>query len=495
MHVPRVSSHIEHALATFAIAAAAQVLGGPLAGRGFPPAEDEPVAGSAGVGDPYFPELGNGGYDVLHYALELDVDPVANHIDAVATLDATAEVALASFHLDFAGLEIASVAVDGAPAAFTREGSELVVTPARPLARASAFQVVVRYSGTPVPTPVPGIPIAGVGWLHFGDRVFTLSEPSGSMTWYPVNNHPRDKATYDFRVTVPAGWVAAANGRLLSAVHEAEKSSFHFRASDPMASYLATLNVAPFVVKELLGPGGLPLTFYFPEETPEEARDAFDRTPELCEALIEWFGPYPFETYGGVLMGERLGAALETQTLPVYGGRRPGIEVQVHELAHQWFGNSVTIHSWKDIWLAESFASYATWLWVERETGADALAASLEGRYRFLCRNANELPGDPGAERMFGSAVYVRGPLALHALRLRIGDEAFFGSLRAFAQRFGGRTATTEDFVLVCEELAGAELDPFFQAWLYTPGIPDIPEAALACADFPAQAPGERRER
>ncbi len=446
--------------------------------------DDPPVAGARGIGDPYYPDLGNGGYDTLHYELVLAVDPVANHLDAVATIDAMAEVSLASFHLDLAGLEVEAILVDGAPAAFQRDGHELMIEPERALAGGSRFQVVVRYSGSPQTVPVPGIPVDGVGWMHFEDRVFTLSQPSGSMTWYPVNNHPRDKATYEFRVTVPETYVVAANGILVSnEEREDGRRTFHFRASDPMASYLATMNVAPFEVREMEGPGGLPLTFYAPIDAREGALDDFDRTPELLEVLTEWFGPYPFESCGGVIMNESFGAALETQTIPVYGGREAGIGTQVHELAHQWFGNSVSVDSWRDLWLSESFASYAGWLWREREDGSEELDARLRRQYEFLCRRGDQAPADPGAERLFGLGVYLRGPMALHALRLRIGDEPFFEVLRTFAARYRNATATTADFTSLAEEISGADLGELFEGWLYGSEIPDLPEAELSCAE------------
>ena len=436
--------------------------------------------GSAGYHDPYFPRLGNGGYDVEHYKVVLTVDPVANTLRGSATIAALAEQPLARFNLDLFGLEVSSIKVNGENAKFVREDHELVITPLVPLQSGQQFEAQVFYAGTPVVVPLAGIPVDGIGWMHEGELVITMSEPTGAMNWYPCNNHQRDKATHEFDITVPEEFTVAANGILKSIQTGEGTRRFHFVASDPMATYLATVNVGRFDVEEQVGPNDMPLTYYFPPATKEEIRESFRRTPEMITTLENWFGSYPFESYGGVVAGAGPPAALETQTLPVYGGTDPGISVQIHELAHQWFGNSVSFDTWRDLWLAESFASYAEWLWSIEQGEEDSLDDRVRRYYGFLSGAEHELMGDPGKDHLFGLGVYVRGPVALHALRLKIGDEAFFTTLKTWTATFRGKTATAEDFIALVEERSGQDLASFFEAWLYETELPEIPELGLS---------------
>jgi len=436
--------------------------------------------GSAGYNDPYFPRLGNGGYDVEHYKVVLSVDPVANTLRGSTTITAIAEQPLARFNLDLFGLEVSSIKVDGENARFVREDHELVITPLVPLESGAKFEVQINYAGTPQVVPLVGLPVEGIGWMHEEELVITMSEPHGAMNWYPCNNHQRDKATHEFDITVPTEFTVAANGILKSIQTLETTRRFHFVASDPMATYLATVNVGIFEVEEQVGPNELPLTYYFPPATEEEIREGFRRTPEMITTLEEWFGPYPFECYGGVVAGAGPPAALETQTLPVYGGSTPGIGVQIHELAHQWFGNSVSFHTWSDLWLAESFASYAEWLWSAEHGEEGSLEERVRRYYGFLSGAEYELMGDPTPDHLFGLGVYVRGPVALHALRLEIGDEAFFSTLKTWTSTFRGKTASAEDFIALVEERSGQDLRSFFEGWLYESELPEIPELGLS---------------
>ena len=436
--------------------------------------------GSAGYNDPYFPRLGNGGYDVEHYKVVLTVDPVANTLRGSTTITAIAEQPLALFNLDLFGLEVSSIKVDGENAKFAREDHELVITPFVSLESGAKFETQVNYAGTPEVVPLAGIPVDGIGWMHEGELVITMSEPTGAMNWYPCNNHQRDKATHEFDITVPADFTVAANGILKSIQTGDGTRRFHFVASDLMATYLATVNVGRFDVEEQSGPNDMQLTYYFPPATKEEIRESFRRTPEMITTLEEWFGPYPFECYGGVVAGAGPPAALETQTLPVYGGTEPGIGVQIHELAHQWFGNSVSFDTWRDLWLAESFASYAEWLWSVEEGEEGSIAERVQRYYGYLSAAEVELMGDPGTDNLFGLGVYMRGPVALHALRLKIGDEAFFSTLKTWTATFRGKTASAEDFIALAEERSAQDLASFFEGWLYESELPEIPELGLS---------------
>jgi len=449
-----------------------------------------PGVGAAGIGDPDFPELGNGGYDVQTYDLDLDVAMPEGALEAVARIRAAATEDLEAFHLDLHGLEVGAVEVDGSPAAFERDDGELVVRPAAALRAGASFEVLVRYSGVPRVVPDPSVPfLPGVGWFHTDSGTYVMSECSGASSWFPCNDHPLDKATFRLEVTAPKPWMVAANGVLREERDEGERRTFVFEAADPMATYLATVNVSRLERETSTGPNGLPLVFYYPPDATEREREPFGKTAEMIARFEELFGPYPFESFGNLLTPERLGGALETQTLPVYS-RGSGEGTVAHELAHQWFGNSVSLRRWRDMWLNEGFASYAEWLWREHTRGAEAFQSQVERSYRTLRRSGVGSPASPPVGELFGPRTYGRGALALHMLRREVGDETFFRVLRTWCERFHDGTADTAAFVALSEEVAGRDLDAFFDAWLFSETLPEVPEWERAGPDE-----GRRRRR
>src|SRR5829696_8365188 len=213
--------------------------------------------GSPGLGDPFFPLAGNGGYDVSHYALALDYERADNRLEGSATISATATEALDRFDLDLRGFAISRLEVDGRPATFTRDGQELQITPRGRLAAGSAFTVRVDYAGTPAVVTDPDGSIEG--WAPTDDGAIVVNEPQGSPAWFPVNDNPRDKATYDFAITVPEGITALANGVLVSSASSGGKTTWRWRETDPMASYLATATNGRFDLEQQIGPNGLPI--------------------------------------------------------------------------------------------------------------------------------------------------------------------------------------------------------------------------------------------
>lgn len=464
----------------------------PAVAPGSPPAETptlpgEPSAGGAGLGDSLYPDLGNAGYDVEHYTLELDVRDVdTSELAGVATIRAVASDDLASFNLDLSGLDVSAVDVDGAAAEFRRDGRELTVTPAVPLRAGAGFTVSIEYGGVPSAVQSRAIPVR-VGWVNPGGGMsYVISEPEGAATFYPVNDHPLDKATYTFRVRVPKPFGVAANGVLTEAVDEGERTTYVWEAASPMASYLVTINIAEFELEEEAAPTGLPLRNYYASGLPPETRTAFDRQGEMLDFFDDLFGPYPFEVYGAVVMNTPLGTALETQTLSIFGSDVVDIDdisntenTVAHELAHQWFGNAVSLADWSDIWLNEGFARYAEGLWVERNGGPEALTQWVSAQHAFLAQRAGELtpPAEPPGDNLFNASVYIWGALALHALRLELGDATFFDVLRAYAARFEHGNARTADFIDVAEEVSGRALGDFFATWVYGDELP--PAAAL----------------
>jgi aminopeptidase N len=450
--------------------------------------------GEAGIGDDYYPELGNGGYDSQHYTLDLAWDDTTNMLSGTVTIEGVATQDLSAFNLDFEGFEIDGIQVNDVDAAFERDGRELTVEPAEPLVNGEAFTVAVTYKG------VPGEGVEGYelttlfarGWNRYEGGVFVASEPDGAALWFPANDHPLDKATFTFVITVPKAYGVAANGLLQNVADNGDTVIYTWTTTSLMAPYLATVNIGNFIEQTDRTSDGLPIRNYFPADSSNRTITAFDRTPQMVDFFSDTFGAYPFEAYGVVVVDTELYFALETQTLSLFGSQvevGPGgaETVIAHELAHQWFGNSVSLAEWKDIWLNEGFATYASFLWWEYIEGRRVLDAIVSDTYLGL---ANPMfafggyppPGAPSPDDLFNPNVYQRGALALHALRLKVGDGAFFDILRTYYDRFKYANARTEDFIGVAEEISGQELSDFFDAWLYQEDLPDIPEMGLTAA-------------
>lgn len=447
--------------------------------QGAPTAElSAPRPGAADVGDPYFPGVGNGGYDVQHYDVSLDVEMEKGAVEAVVKIDAVAIHALSSFNLDFVGLKVEAIDVDGEPAEFRRDGRELIIDPAEPIAMGESFAVTVKYSGIPAPAPDPSVEMLGfegTGWFKTTSGIYILSECIGAAGWLPCNDHPTDKATFTFRVRVPKVYVVAANGLLIEEKKDGDSKIYLWKASDPMATYLATIDIAPFKVQVKKGPWGIPLRLYYPIGASKKELKVFDRTREMLQFFAKHFGPYPFEAYGGVLSYETIGGALETQTIPVYS-RYTGEETVAHEMAHMWFGDCVSPARWQDMWLNEGFAVYAEWMWRAHTDGSEALENEVKSKYRYARRASIGPPPTPGVRWLFAGPTYVRGPLVLHALRQEVGQKKFFEILQGWVKEHFNGTATTEDFVAFCNRMNGESLDPLFATWLYGKVVPPVPE-------------------
>jgi len=438
-----------------------------------------PRPGAAGIGDPYFPDMGNGGYDALHYDLTLVVDPAAQKIEGVSLMQARATQALSSFHLDFEQLTIEELLVDGLPAAYEHDEDELVVTPARPLPAGAEFSVQVTYRGRPLPSSDPDVL---AGWFWTAGVGTAAAEPFGAQTWFPANDHPLDKATYRLQVTVPRPLVAASNGVLVELIQEDESITYVWQARDPMASYLVTVSIDEYEVYETETSGGLPLVSFFPAGEGAAVVAAVGPTEAMIGYFEELFGPYPFETYGVIaVQGQLPGfAALETQTRSLFFDVPLDEDILAHELAHQWFGDSVSLETWQDLWLKEGAATYAEFLWMERSEGRAAVDEVVARLHEEMARSARAgfytPPGEPSPDDLYSFAVYQGGAVVLHALRTRVGDAAFFRTLQIYTERYAYANASTADLVSVAEEASGQELSDFFQAWLYGSPPPDLPQ-------------------
>jgi peptidase M1-like protein/immune inhibitor InhA-like protein len=649
--------------------------------------------GAKGVGDPYFPLDGNGGYDVEHYALELRFDPATGELEGIATITAAATQNLSRFNFDFDGLTVRSITVDGNPAKWNRARGELTVRPQAGILDGTEFEVVVEYDGVPEAL----VEFGGTsGFMQTEDGVMVLGQPHVASTWFPANDHPIDKASFSFSITAPQDLEVVANGILEGTTTAGGLTTWDWEATDPMATYLASMAIGEFDVRQYqigslpvwdaidsttLEPSGTPRTgtrfalsqsanssykrltrtidvpaggatvsfwvdrsteefwdFFFveahtpgqddwttlpdlnghstqitplgfvPEEHPfllhyltcdvvfepcdpegttgewwassgfsdgyEEwtvdlsawsggavelsfaletdvslpfhgvfvddveastgegstsfeddgnpldgwavtgppatspgndndwivgstgdapanfgvvAEQSFERQGDIIAFEEGLFGPYPFQATGGVLDEGPFQFALEVQTRPVYATaffndpNEPDDSVVVHELAHQWVGDSLAVERWSEIWLNEGFATYTEWLWSEHE-GLGTAQEIFDGTYDGIPAEDpfwSVVIGDPGPESMFDFAVYARGAMTLHQLRLAVGDADFFEILQTWTTSNAGGHVTTDDFIALAEDVSGQQLDDLFETWLFTDTKPVLEQTSL----------------
>ena len=460
-----------------------------------PASAAEPSPGAPGVGDPYYPDYGNGGYDVSHYDLRLKYQPKNDKLEGTATLLTNATQDLSRFNLDFA-LDVSEVRVNGNKAEFATSGAhELEVTPAKPLKKGEQATVVVRYSGTPSKVEVNGF----TSWSRTKDGAVAANEPESAWWWFPSNDHPTDKASYDVSVAVPDGTQAISNGTLQSQKSTAGWTRWAWRSRSPQATYLTTLAVGKFDITKSETDSGIPVINAYSKDLGEDAgaaRASVERTGEIAEWLEGYFGTYPFEALGGFVPKTDTTFALETQTRPFYSPNfKNGANTSVvaHELAHQWYGDNVSVRQWKDIWINEGFASYAQWLWSEDqgEGTVQELADYAYASYPADDEFWTVKPGDPGAENQFHDAVYDRGAMALQALRNKIGDKDFFAILKGWPQQHAGGDSTVKEFIAYAEKVSGEKLGKLFDTWLFTPEKPAAGPSGKASKGLAAKAPAQ----
>lgn len=426
--------------------------------------------GASGLRDPYFPKLGNGGYDVTHYDLTLDVDPDGQTLRGTAEITARATQDLSSFNLDLAGLTVDSATVEGRPAAVNRAGNELTLrtdaTVEDRLHKGETFRAVVHYSGSP--QTITDADDSEEGWLPTDDGALALGEPTGSMAWFPGNHHPSDKASYDLTVTVPKGLTAVSNGVPAGPpTTKGDRTTYRWRTAEPMASYLATLAVGRFTTKTSTMPGGITVFTAVDPESAGASAATLARVPEVVAWEAEHFGPYPFSSTGAIVdrKGDS-GYALETQNRPFFPGP-PSIGLLVHEMAHQWFGDSVTPESWRDMWLNEGLATYAEWLWEEEKEDTPA-QESFDEAYDDDANWAFPPADPPSAADISEQPVYGRGAMVIHKIREAVDDdEEFFALLAGWTKAHRHGNASTKDFNAYVEKATGQDLSDLWQDWLY----------------------------
>jgi aminopeptidase N len=435
------------------------------------------VKGSAKkVVDDYLPKNGDLSYQVARYDLDLEYKVAINRLSGSATITAVTLNELEQFTLDLStALTVSKVSVNGIRAAqFSSRGGKLRVGLASKLAAGAVLSIVVRYGGSPRPLRSLW---GDVGFEELSDGVLVAGQPNGAATWFPCNDHPSAKAAFHIRVSTESRYLVVANGKLVSRRARASQTVWTYEQPEPTSTYLATLQIGVYEMARLARTP-VPIQAALPERLRSDFERSFARQPEMMTLFIDLFGPYPLANgYTVVVTDDPLEIPLEAQGISIFGanhcdGTRAGERLIAHELAHQWFGNSVTARRWRDIWLHEGFACYAEWLWSEHSGGpsADALAR----RHHALLRHEPQdlLLTDPGPRDMFDDRVYKRGALTLHALRKRLGDERFFALLKDWTNRYRHGTAVTEDFTALAAQYSGDSLRSLWDAWLYSTQVP-----------------------
>ena len=454
-----------------------------------PAAAQQYTAGSSGMGDPFFPLAGNGGYNVGHYDLTIDYDPAKQQLGGHAVIDATATQNLSRFNLDLRNFfAVSRLTVNGEPAAFQfRQQQELVIEPKTFLDKGDDFEVEVDYSGRVKAITDPDKSIEG--FVPTDDGAFVVAEPQGSPGWYPANDNPRDKATFDITLTVPEGNTVMANGDLIEHTSSGDGETWHWRESDPMAPYLATATNGVFQTNFYATASGLPMYDAVdpqtrvrpgdPAPTPELAFERLSGQEETIDYFSDLYGDYPFSTGGGIMdWAPNVFYSLESQSRANYW-RVVGASTVVHEIAHQWFGNAVSLKVWPDIWLNEGFATFSEWIYSEDHGGAtaqenfDDLYAIPSGDPAFEDLWFPAPAALPGPAQLFHTPVYDRGAMTLQALREKIGDTRFFRILRTWYSENRNGNVTTDDFISLAERVSHRQLDGFFDVWLFEEGRPE----------------------
>ena len=444
-----------------------------------------PVVG-AGQGlptaDPYLPGHGDPAWSARHYDLDLSYDLTRNQLRGQAVIDGEVLESTKRLVLDLAHLDVAKVLLDGrAPAKYAVRGNRLVVTARTELAAGAVFTLTVKYAGTP--KPLIDKHHGDAGWEELEDGVIVAGQPHGAPTWFPCNDRPDDKASYRISLAVPHGYTVVSNGLLTSRTRGAGATTWVHEQHEPMSTYLATVQLGRYEVRELESAAGVPVTAAVPADAGEGFEAAFGRNPEMLAYFADLFGPYPFPTYTVVITDDDLEIPLESQSLSTFGRNFMSadwdcVRLVAHELAHQWFGNAVTLRWWKDIWLHEGFACYCEWLWSEESGGDTADERARHHHAKLGDLDQDLVLADPGPELMFDDRVYKRGALTLHALRLTVGDDTFFALLRSWVAEHTGGVVTTSDFISHAVRSVGPDgpdLTDLFVAWLDKTPLPDLP--------------------
>lgn len=440
--------------------------------------------------DPY-PK--NPGIDVLHYTFRLELSDETDRIHGEATLDVQFKVAgIEELRLDLvrasdapgsSGMTVTAVLVEGVTAPYAHAGEELRIGLPAPSEVGQRLRITVSYHGV----PATGLIIAD---NKHGDRTFFSDNwPNKARNWLPTVDHPYDKATCEFVITAPGHYQVISNGVLAEEtdlLNGARRT--HWKQSVPIATWLYVLGVARFAVQYVDEYEGRSIqTWVYPQDRDAGFYDFAVPTKEAMQFYGDRVGPYSYEKLANV-QSNSVAGGMEAATAIFYSDESVTGErstrwrnVIIHEVAHQWFGNSVTEYDWDDVWLSEGFATYFTLLFIEHAYGrGEFLAGLASSRERVLAfhdqRPDYRIVHDNLADmrQVTTSQIYQKGSWTLHMLRGIVGDDAFWRGIQAYYRDHRNGNATTDDFRRAMEEASGEDLSTFFEQWLYSGGIPEF---------------------
>jgi len=426
--------------------------------------------------DSYLPKNGNAGYRVSRYELDLEYKVAINRLSGSATITAVTLTGLQELTLDLSdALTVSKVSVNGKRAAhFACHDRKLRIRLQSKLATGAAMSILVRYGGSPRPFRSLW---GDVGFEELTNGALVAGQPNGAASWFPCDDHPSAKAAYRIQISTENPYRVVANGKLVSRQARAARTTWTYEQPEPTSTYLITLQIGMYEISRL-AKTPVPMQAALPERLRHNFGHDFARQPEMMELFVELFGPYPLANgYTIVVTDDVLEMPLEAQGISIFGanhcdGSRASERLIAHELAHQWFGNSVTARRWRDIWLHEGFASYAEWLWSEHSGGPGAEELGRHYQERLRESPQDLLLADPGPRDMFDDRVYKRGALTLHALRRRLGDEKFFALLIDWTTRYRHGSVITEDFTGLAATYCDESLQQFWDVWLYSTQVP-----------------------
>ncbi len=445
-------------------------------------ASEEPTGPTEGAGgteldvalsepreDSVYPHVGDPSVDALHYDLTLDWDPETDTLTGTEVLTFRSTTTGPSFQLDLGEpLTVKRLTLDGQEVPFEERGKDLVVT--ADVVADQRYELEVAYAGTPAPVSVPTQrdDFSATGFtITDTHETWTMQEPFGAFTWYAVNDQPADKALYDFTLSVPSPWVGVANGALESRTDEGGVTTTSYRLADPAASYLTTLAFGDFEMTEDSSSSGVPITYWTDRDAPPRLLRDLRVGPRAMDWLEERLGPYPFDTFGMVVVDSDSG--METQTMVTLGDTdyTTSSSVVLHELAHHWYGDTVTPDDWRDVWMNEGMAMYLQGMWDAEESGTTIDEVMEEyASYEEPSRAAAGPPADYDPQHFGAGNIYYGPALMWHELRQMIGDERFFEVVRAWPAANLNGSAGRDDYLPWLEEQTGEELTAFFDAWL-----------------------------
>jgi aminopeptidase N len=443
------------------------------------PAASWDAARSTPTADPVYPGYGNPDIDVLSYQLDIGWNPSTKELSGRADLQLRAVKDLSEVKLDFSdAYAIDGVELKGKPGTGTVRGTKLTV-PGQ-VARDEVAGLIVKYHGQPKNVPMPshrsdseplGLTITADGGL------WTMQEPYGASTWYPSNDQPSDKAFFGVEVAVPEGWSGIATG---TPRPRDATSTFGYRTTVPVATYLTTLAVGKYTKEEVAGPHGLPIALWYRKGADDKALPYLRRSPQYLQWLEQRFGPYPFESAGVLMVPSASGMETQgmiTMGLPQYGSDaafKSGFDADLlHEYAHQWFGDAVTTSNWNDLWLNEGWAQYAQTLYTlerDKQQMADweKWARDTDGRLRQRLGP----PGKPRADSFAESNVYTCPALMLHQIHKQLGDQAFFALGADWVREKRGTAQDRASFIAFVNQHTGKDFTKLINDWLDAPATP-----------------------